>query len=80
MYINYIKNGTNKLSILSYADDTTVYLSGPPTNEMIDIMNTELNKLYDWLRANRLSLNIKNRTVAFSVRQVTNTPAIKSYL
>ena len=47
------------LSILSYADDTTVYLSGPNTNEMIDIMNTELKKLYDWLCANRLSLNIK---------------------
>ena len=27
---------------------------------MIDIMNTELKKLYNWLCANRLSLNIKN--------------------
>ena len=44
--------------ILSYADDTSVYLSGPNTNE-IDIMNTELKKLYDLLCANRLSLNIK---------------------
>ena len=59
IYINDIKNCTNKLSVLSYADDTTVYLSGPNTNEMIDIMNTELKKLYDWLCANRLSLNIK---------------------
>ena len=59
IYINDIKTCTNKLSILSYADDTTVYLSGPNTNEMIDIMNTELKKLYDWLCANRLSLNIK---------------------
>ena len=59
IYIIDINNCTNKLSILSYADDTTVYLSGPDTNEMIDIMNTELKKLYDWLCANRLSLNIK---------------------
>ena len=59
IYINDIKNCTNKLNVLSYADDTTVYLSGPNTNEMIDIMNAELKKLYDWLCANRLSLNIK---------------------
>ena len=55
---NDIKNCTNELSILSYADDTTAYL-GPDTNEIIDIMNTELKKLYDWLCANRLSLNLK---------------------
>ena len=48
IYINDIKSCTNNKIILSYADDTTVYLSGPNTNEMIDIMNTELKKLYDW--------------------------------
>ena len=63
---NDIKNCMNKLSILSYADDTTVYLSGPDTNEMIDTMNTELKKLYDWLCANRLSLNIKKNCCIFS--------------
>ena len=79
IYINDNKNCTNKLSILYYADDTTVYLYGQNTNEMIDIMNNELNKLYDWLCANRLSLNVK-KTIEFSVRQVNNTPALKSYL
>ena len=63
--LNDIKNCTNQLSVLSYADDTTVYLSGPNTNEMIDIMNTELKKLYDWLCANRLSLNIKKTNLHF---------------
>ena len=78
IYINDIKTCTNKLSILSYADDTTVYLSGPNTNEMIDIMNTELKKLYDWLCANRLSLNKKENVLLHF--QIKNTPAIKSYL
>ena len=59
VYINYIKNCTNKLTILSFADDTTVYISNPSVDEMVDIVNTELKKLYGWLCANRLSLNIK---------------------
>ena len=60
-YINGIKNRrpTNKLIILCYADDTKVYLSGPNTNYIFDVMNIELNILYDWVCANSLSLNVK---------------------
>ena len=59
IYINDIQNCTNKLTILSFADDTTVYISNPSVDEMVDIVNTELKKLYGWLCANRLSLNKK---------------------
>ena len=60
IYINDIQNCTNKLTILYFADATTVYISNPSVDEMVDIVNTELKKLYGWLCANRLSLNIKN--------------------
>ena len=44
IYINDIKNCTNKLTILSCADDTTVYISNPSVDEMVAIVNTELKK------------------------------------
>ena len=59
IYINDVQNCTNKLTILSFADDTTVFISNPSVDEMVDNVNTELKKLYGWLCANRLSLNIK---------------------
>ena len=56
IYINDIINSTSSKKTLSFADDTTVYKSG------VDILfyniNQELKHLYDWLCANKLSLNI----------------------
>ncbi len=47
------------LNILSYADDTTVYQSGPNVDNLIKNTNHELKLLYDWLCENKLSLNVK---------------------
>ena len=47
------------MKILSFADDTTVYLAGPYVHELKDKANSELIKLNDWLCANQLSLNVK---------------------
>ena len=58
IYINDITNSTS-LNLLSFADDTTVYQSGPHIDTLIDSVNQELIHLYDWLCANKLSLNIK---------------------
>ena len=44
---------------MSYADATTVYQSGPNADNLIINTNHELILLYDWLCANKLSLNVK---------------------
>ena len=54
--INDIINSTS-LNLLSFADDTTVYKSGPDVDILIYNINQELKHLYDWLCANKLSLN-----------------------
>ena len=59
IYINDIINSTS-LNLLSFADDKTVYKSGPDVDILIYNINQELKHLYDWLCANKLSLNIKN--------------------
>jgi hypothetical protein len=64
MYINDINNCTH-LSILSFADDTTVYMSHKNLNELYNIANEELVKLNDWLCANKLALNIKKLNMQY---------------
>ena len=44
-----------------FADDTNVFLTGKNVDQMIEIMNGELNKVFLWLNSNKLSLNVKNR-------------------
>ena len=56
--INVIINSTS-LNLFSFADDTTVYKSGPDVDILIYNINQELTHLYDWLCANKLSLDIK---------------------
>ena len=48
----------DKLFYVLFADDTNVFLSGKDMNTLIDTMQLELKKLYDWFIANKLTLNI----------------------
>ena len=49
---------SDKLLYVFFADDTNVFLSGKDMNIIIDTIQLELTKLYDWLLANKLPLNI----------------------
>ena len=56
IYVNDIGN-SSKYHILSFADDTTLYMS----HHDLDILNTNandaINDLYEWFCANKLALN-----------------------
>ena len=58
IYMNDICNVSDLLYTILYADDTSVLLNDTNINELMDIINNELQKLYIWLRANKLTLNI----------------------
>ena len=58
IYINEIGN-FSKLSLLSFADDTTLYQSGDNYVTLVQHLNSEINGTFKWICANRLSLNIK---------------------
>ena len=58
IYMNDICNVSDLLYTILYADDTSVLLNGKNIYELMDIINNELQKLYIWLRANKLTLNI----------------------
>ncbi len=63
VYINDIRQSTN-MSLLSFADDTTVYASNSNISELYNQTNIELVKMEDWFCANKLSLNIKKTKFA----------------
>ena len=59
LYINDLAYASNTLFSLLFADDSNMFLTGKDPNELIKTMNNEIDKVVDWLKVNRLSLNLK---------------------
>jgi hypothetical protein len=74
LYINDITFVSDSLLPIIFADDTNVFLKGKNLNDMIDNMNTELEKIVKWLNANKLSLNIsKTQYMVFRTQRTKIT-------
>ena len=58
IYINDLPNISKKLKFYLFADDTNIYLESHDLQSLEKTMNKELEKLFEWLCINRLSLNI----------------------
>ena len=58
LYINDLAGVSEKLFTILFADDTTILIEGTQVNSMITSLNSELAKLTDWLKANKLSINV----------------------
>ena len=59
IYINDLSNVSSKLFSIFFADDSNMFISGKNPNELIKIMQEETIKVVDWLKLNKLSLNLK---------------------
>ena len=59
IYINDIANCSKILKIRLFADDTNIFLEGKDGLSLTQQMNSELINITNWLKANKLSLNIK---------------------
>ena len=57
IYINDIKNCSNILSFILYADNTNALYSNSSLNTLVSIIQKEMNKIVEWLNANKLSIN-----------------------
>ena len=76
IYINEFPSASNYFSFIMYADDTTLSSTLPNITNSHDqiiaeqLINTELNKIDEWLRCNKLSLNIsKTKYMLYSMPQ-----------
>ena len=56
IYVNDIASCT-KANILSFADDTSLFVTNSNITELYEHANTEIQKLFVWFFSNRLSLN-----------------------
>ena len=57
IYINDLPLVSNVFNMVMYADDTTLFCN-IDNNVTEDVINRELLKVYEWLGANKLSLNV----------------------
>ena len=57
-YMNDVYNASQLFYNILYADDTCIYLSGNKLSKLIKSMNSEIKLISDWLKANKLTLNI----------------------
>ena len=58
LYINDLPNASN-FFVKLFADDTFLSLSSQNFNQLKKKVNNEIKKIFTWLTANKLSLNIK---------------------
>ena len=67
LYVNDICNISNILNFMLFADDTTILSTHKDTKLLYEQANNELDKLQNWLRLNKLSINVnKTNYIIFS--------------
>ena len=71
IYINDFPNSSKLFNFLMYADDTTLFccLEDIKSNNKELVLNNKLQRVHSWLKANRLSLNVKKTktSICYSV-------------
>ena len=72
LYINDISESSNLLKYFLFADDTMFY-SSKNAEENEKVLNTEIDKVSEWLSANKLSLNVrKSKLLTFTLMKRHN--------
>ena len=70
IYINDLPNASKIMQSLLFADDTSMFYSHKNLSHVISVLNNELTHVVNWLRANKLSLNVgKTNYMIFRPKQ-----------
>ena len=65
IYINDIVNISNLMELILFSDDTNIFMSDKCLSTLVDRVNMELIKISRWFKINKLSLNVKKRTLSY---------------
>ena len=79
IYVNDIQESSDKLKFFLFADDTNAVYADKNLKSLESTVNQELCKLFDWLTANKLTLNIKKTNFVLfrpAQRKLTYQPNI----
>ena len=58
--VNDLPNAATNLFSVLYADDTNMFATGKDIDYLVSNLNKTLLDVSDWLKANKLSINVKN--------------------
>ena len=73
MYVNDFPNCLKHGTGLSFADDTSIFISGKTAQMLFDKVNDELCNIDNWLVANKFSLNA-NKTKCVYFKTANSKP------
>ena len=59
LYVNDLPNASRVLYPIMYTEDTNLFYSNNDIETLFSTVNMELEKISEWFKANKLSLNIK---------------------
>ena len=70
LYVNDIVHVSRIIELILFADDTNIFLSHKDPIHLTNILNIEIEKLSNWFKSNKLSLNLtKTKIIVFKPRQ-----------
>ena len=81
LYINDMLNCSNKLLFRIFADDSNVFYSSTSIDDVENMMNEELNHIFRYCDANKLSISIKKTNfmmITSSKRRVREIQLIRN--
>ena len=58
LYLNYLYKASKLAELVLFADDSNLFIKDHNFENTISNLNTKLNKISEWFRANELSLNL----------------------
>ena len=78
VFTNDMPYAISKANLTMYADDSTLYYAAPTSVELSQVLSSELSIIYEWIKNNKLILNIsKTMSIIFgSNYRLSNNPKI----
>ena len=65
LYVNDLKNKTNLLDPIMYANDTNLFLTHKDIGYLFDMANLQLERINQWFISKKLSLNTRKTKYSF---------------
>ena len=59
IYMNDFSRSSDLLFSILFADDTSVFIEGTHFDDITQVLNLELENVNSWLKANKLTVNLK---------------------
>ena len=76
IYVNDFHSCLSRSSCILFADDTTLVVTAKSYEDLFQFANDDLNSLYDWLCANKLTINLdKTKYIVYSISNRTSMPS-----